>query len=469
MKVLVAGAGKLGAKTAQALVRENMDVTIIDKNENVIAALSERMDVLTVTANALDFSVYKELDISTYDLLIAATDSDEANTIVCTAAKKLGCKQTIARIRNPQYLAEIKFIKEALGITYVINPEYFTANSITKYLLKAYSKGVGDFAKGKVHMIDFAINTHHELTGRMISDLPLMENLVITAISRHGTIIIPDGSTVLETEDVVHIMGQSSDIEAFQRHFHDSVFTEKRPQKVMIIGGGRVGLYLTRNLIKENIEVTLVEQSMKRCEELIEHLGSGCLVIHGDGTDLKLLQEEGIEYMDAFVATTGMDEVNLLMASIAKQEGVGRAVAKVSRSNYEGMIDRLSLDAAFNPIYITASNILKAIRGGRAVSVTLLLGGEAEVTEVVLHPKAIVVGMRIMDLNLPKGIIIGVIIRDGEVIIPKGETVLMGEDGLVLFCLTENLPTLKKFFIYQQKVKEGGLINELRRIHKGDW
>ncbi len=468
MKVLVTGAGKLGSKLAAAMVRENMDVTVIDWNENVIKALNDRIDVLTVTANAIDFSVYRELEIETYDLLIAATDSDEVNTIVCTVAKKLGCKQTIARIRSPYYLSELDFIKKTLGITAVVNPELSTANSIAKYLMKTYDQWQGDYGKGRVHMVDFAIGQHEGFVGKTLAELPHMERLVMTAILRHGEILIPSGNTVLEEDDVVHLMGESDAIKEFHERYHYDIGTTKIPETVMIIGGGRVGVYLARRLIKENIEVTIIEKDAERCDELTDLLDNRALIIHGDGSDLSLLEEESIHEVDAFVAATGIDEVNLLMSSLAKQEGVPRAVAKVSRASYEGIIDRLSLDAAFNPVFITAANILKGIRGGRAVSVTLLLGGEAEVTEVVLHNKAPVVGKKIKDLRLPEGILIGTIIRDGHVIIPKGDTELKAEDSLVLFSLSKDLETLKNFFIYQ-KDKEGGLFHELRRLTTGDW
>jgi trk system potassium uptake protein TrkA len=229
----------------------------------------------------------------------------------------------------------------------------------------------------------------------------------------------------------------------------------------MILGGGNVGYYLAQRLERNKIQVTLVEQEKKRCQELSELLDN-VLIIHGDGTDIHLLEEENLSGMDAFIGVTGFDEENLLMALMAKQSGVRKSIAKISRSNYIKIIDRLKIDAAINPVYITASSILKYIRGGKVVSVSLLLGGNAEVTEIIIDKDLPCVGKKLIDLAMPKGMIIGAVVRDNDVIIPKGNTELMANDRIVVFCLSENLAGLKMFF----KPKKGGLFGELWNRNK---
>ncbi|HZH92992.1 MAG TPA: Trk system potassium transporter TrkA, partial [Tissierellaceae bacterium] len=279
-------------------------------------------------------------------------------------------------------------------------------------------------------------------------------------ISRDGDLIIPNGATEIQNGDIIHVIGKSDEIEKISRRLGEDYKT-KIIRSAMILGGGNVGYYLAQRLEMNKVQVTLVEQDKKRSQELSELLDN-VLIIHGDGTDIHLLEEENLRGMDAFIGVTGFDEENLLMALMAKQSGVRKSIAKISRSNYIKIIDRLKIDAAINPVYITASSILKYIRGGKVVSVSLLLGGNAEVTEIIIDKDLPCVGKRLIDLTMPKGMIIGAIVRDNDVIIPKGNTELMANDRIVVFCLSENLEGLKMFF----KPKKGGLFGELWNRNK---
>lgn len=461
MKVMVVGAGKLGYKLAESMALEDMDVTVVDHNQKTLDFVNENLDVLTVLANGIEINVLKELGIHHYKLLVATTNSDETNTLICSLAKKLGCETTIARIRNPHYMEQLDFIKDELGIDYIINPDLATAQAIEKYLLKNYNFYSGEFVSGKVQMIDFNIEHMEEFVGKRLMDLESFEGLLITAISRNGVIVIPNGSTELLANDTIYVIGKTTDIEKLNNRISKDII-RKEIERVMILGGSNIGYYLAQKLTKDNILVTLVEQNKERCQQLSEDLGD-ILIIHGDGTDIHLLEEEGISSMDAFVGVTGFDEENLLMALMAKQSGVPKTIAKISRQNYTKIIDRLGIDAALNPIYITASEVLKVIRGGKIVSVSLLLGGDGEVTEIIIGKDLPIVGKSLEELKLPKGIIIGVIVHDGEVIIPNGKTRIQANDRIVVFCLSENLPTLKMFF----KSQKGGILSELWNRTKG--
>ncbi|MBC8590971.1 Trk system potassium transporter TrkA [Wansuia hejianensis] len=456
MKVLIVGAGKLGYKLAEHMIWEDIDVTLMDTNPKILERINEHIDVLTIVANGIDIKALKEIDIEDYDLLVASTNRDETNTVICSLAKKLGCKQTIARIRNPEYMEQLDFIKEEMGIDHIINPDLATAQAIEKYLLKSYSFHSDEFASGKVQMLDFNIGHHIEFVEKRLMDLQGLDSLLISAISRDGNIIIPNGSTRLKENDTIHIIGKSEDINRFSIDYNFGR-KNKEVEKVMILGGSNIGYYLAKKLSKSKILVKLIEKDRERAQELSDILDD-ILVIHGDGTDINLLEEEMLNHMDAFVGATGFDEQNLLMALMAKQSGVSKSIAKISRQNYTKIIDRLGVDAALNPIYITASSILKIIRGGKVVSVSLLLGGDGEVTEIIVGEDSPFIEKPLAELSLPKGIIIGAIVRDGNVIIPKGDSIIMGNDRIVVFCATEDLPTLKKFF--SSKV-EGGILGEL--------
>ena len=251
------------------------------------------------------------------------------------------------------------------------------------------------------------------------------------------------------------------DIVALAKRFKMDI-RSKPIRKAMIMGGGKVGYYLTEILLREDIQVTIIENDYDRCKVLAESL-ENALVIHGDGTDINLLEEENLPEMDAFIGVTGLDEQNLLMSLSAKQYGVRKSIAKVSRTSYDKLIDKIDIDVAFNPIYIAASEILKYVRGGRIISVNLILGGQAEVTEVVVDRGLSDEGVKIMDLNLPRGIIIGAITREGDLFIPKGNTKIHLGDRLVIFSLRENVPELDAFL---QAIKEGNL-GELPSRRKG--
>jgi trk system potassium uptake protein TrkA len=459
MKAMIVGAGKLGYKLAELMDNEDIEVTLVDTNFKTLERINDHLDVLTVAANGIQIGTLKELDIQTYDLLIAATNSDETNTLICSLAKKLKCKKTIARIRNPEFTEQLDFVKNEMGIDHIINPDLTTAIEIERYLLKSYNFYSDDFAKGKVSMVDFHIGNMNNLVGKKIMDLECLEGLLITAISRNGELIIPNGSTKLLEDDIIHIIGKGKNINILGEKLKINM-DKKRTKRAMILGGGKIGYYLAQKLESSNVAVTIVEKDKERCEYLSERL-SHTLIIHGDGTDVNLLEEENLACQDAFIGVTGYDEQNLLMALVAKQMGVNKTIAKISRPNYINIIDKLDIDVALNPINITASDILRFIRGGKVVSVSLLLGGQGEVTEIIASKGFPIVGKPLSKLGLPKGIIIGAIVHNSEVIIPNGNTIIHPGDRIIVFSLTSDMASFKKMI----KPAKGGIFNELWSSH----
>ena len=462
MKAIIVGAGKLGQKLAEAMIQEDIDLTVIDSNAKVIERINEQLDCLTIVANGIEIAILKELGIRSYDMIIACTGSDETNTVISIMAKRLGCQKTIARIRNPEYKEQLDFVKNEMGIDYIINPDLSTAQVIEKYLLKSYSFHSGDFADGLVQMVDFNIGNADEFVGKRLMDLTDFKGMLVSAIFRDGDIIIPHGATELQSYDTIHVIGKTKDIQKLGNLLQEGDKI-KQVERVMILGGSNIGYYLAKRLAELNISTTIIEQDKNRCQELTEILDN-VLVIHGDGTDIHLLEEEALESMDAFVGTTGFDEENLLMALMAKQAGVKKTIAKISRPNYSKIIDKLDIDAAFNPVFISASEILKFIRGGKVVSVSLLLGGNGEVTEIIVGKGVPILGKPLEELKLPKGIIIGAIVNGKEVIIPDGKSIIHENDRIIVFCLTEDLPTLLSFI----KPAKGGVFSELWHRTKGN-
>ncbi len=302
----------------------------------------------------------------------------------------------------------------------------------------------------EVSLVNFNIKNLPDYVDMSISELKCIDDLLIVAISRNGDIIIPHGNTVLEENDTIYVFGQRKNIEVIAKNLKASV-DKKTVKKVMILGGGKIGYYLANSLTKKGINVKIIEADLNRCKELADRLDERALVIHGNGTDINLLEEEDLAEMDAFIGVTGFDEENLFMSLRAKQLNIDKVIAKISRQSYVHIIEKLGIDMAINPVNITASEILKFIRGGRVVSVSLLLDGQAEVTEIIASEKLSILGVPIKDLQLPRGIIIGSIVHDGEVIIPNGDSIIQTGDRIVVFSLLSEVPALETFF----HLKEG--------------
>ena len=460
MKALIVGAGKLGFRLAQQMLLSDIEVTIMDTNSKILERINNQLDVLTINANGVQIDILKNLNIQAYDLTIAVTSNDETNIVISSITKKMGCKKTIARIRNPEYIETLPLLKKELDIDHIVNPELSIAIEISRYLLKKYDFYTSDFVKGKVSMIDFNINNIPKFIGKRIFELENFENLLIAAISKNGNLVIPHGKTILEKNDIIYLIGTKEVIKKFIDKY--KIYkSHSHIEKVFILGGGKIGYYLADRLLKEGIQVKIVEQNKERCSYLSEKLDNA-LVIYGDGTDTNLLEEEDIELMDAFVGVTGFDEENLLMSLLAKKLGVKTVISKVSRINYVSIIEKLGVDIALNPIDITISNILKFIRGGKVISVSLLLGNQAEVLEIVASENLAIIGKSIEKIGLPKGVIIGAIGRKEQVIIPNGQSIIYPNDRLVIFCLSNEVYTLEPFFIGNR----GGLFDELSNFNK---
>ncbi|NLM38385.1 MAG: Trk system potassium transporter TrkA, partial [Firmicutes bacterium] len=288
-----------------------------------------------------------------------------------------------------------------------------------------------------------------------------INDMLITSINRNGEIIIPDGSSTILEHDIIYVIGKRDSINQLAKRYKASLPT-KYIRKVMVLGGGRIAYYLGKRLGEMGISVKIIEQDRERCDYLSEEL-SNVLIICGDGTDINLLKEEDLSSMDAFIGATGFDEENLLMTLMAKQVGVKKVIAKVSKPSYAKIIENLGVDIALSPIDITASEILRIVRGERFVSVSLLFGGQAEVNEIVADSCMPITGKRISEMGLPKGVIIGAIEHKGRVVVPNGSSVINEGDRFVVFCMTSKLSVLDTFFACHR----GGLFNELRNHSKG--
>lgn len=445
MKVAIVGAGKLGVQVAEALIIGDFDLTIIDSNEQVLDKLAQKMDVLTIAGNGAQVEVLKDAKIGGYDFLLASTDSDEANIIIASFAKHLGCKSVIARVREPEYMNQLEFIRDKMNIDYIVNPDLSITLEIYKYLVEKYTLSNGIFTTGQASLIEFKAIKMKSLIGKQVKEVgSIIPNMLIVAISRNGKVIIPHGETEIQENDAIYLIGEKNAILEMNKHVHEKgKYTNI--QKVMIIGGGKTGYYLAKKLADFGATVKLVEQNKERCHYLSTHLPN-VMVLHGDGTDQALLDEENFKEMDAVVTATGFDEENLLLAMTAKSAGIEDVISKVSRSSYKALIESIGVDMALNPLDITSSAILRYIQGSKRIISSTLIQGQAEIMEINARSGMALVDKTMMDLELPEGVIIAAIHRRNSLIIPNGKTKILAGDRVTIFSLLSDVPVLESMF-----------------------
>ena len=443
MKVAIVGAGKLGMKVAEALLGGDHSVTIIDTNEAWTEKINSLLDVMTVNANAKEVKVLKSIDISSYDFLITTTGDDEANIVIAAFAKKLGCSKVIARVRDPEHMQQISFIKDLMNIDYIVNPDLGITVEIYKYLAEKYTLSNGIFTSGDASLLEFYVSKRPELVGvsmRQISSY--LPNMLVVAISRFGKVIIPHGDTTIQDEDIVYVIGEKEPIQKLAEKVHEKgKYTDL--QKVMIIGGGKTGFYLAGMLSEFGAAVKIIEKSKDRCHYLSTHLDD-VMILHGDATDLDLLEEENLDGMDAVVTATGFDEDNLLLALTAKQHKVEDVIAKVSKTSYVEIISAMGIDMALNPLDITTNDIIRYVQSSRTVVSSQLIQGQAEIVEVIATSHMKIIDEPLKNLELPDTFLVAAIHRGDKLIIPTGDTIIREDDRVIIISLISDLKVTEK-------------------------
>ena len=360
MRIIIIGAGKLGNYLASTLVHENHNVSVIDIDETVLEKLNNRLDVSVFVGNGLNVETLLEADIKNTDIAISCMKNDEDNILASLFAKNLGAKNTITRVRNPEYIKSIHYMKNNLGITMVINPELLTARKIESAL--KYSGGIKSsyLSRGKVELLEFKLRSDSPLINTSLKDVQnkLKVNILIVAVERNGKVIVPNGDFIFLEEDNIIVTAKHNEITQMLKEMRTNYLKCKN---AMIIGGSKTAYYLAKNLTQDKIKVKIIENDLEKCQKLAEVLND-VLIIKGDGSDKNLLLEEGIENTDAFIASTGIDEENILLSLYAKTKTKGKIITKINRIAYEEVIGNLNLETIIYPKDITAEYILRFVR-----------------------------------------------------------------------------------------------------------
>ncbi len=446
MKIIVIGDGKIGRAIVEHSCQEGHEVTIIDKNSVIVDELVNQFDVMGICGNGASSETQKNAGVTNADIVIAATSSDETNILSCLVAKNLGADSTIARVRSYEYNDQINFLKNDLGITMIINPEKESAFEIMKIINFPEAIRVDTFAKGNVDLVELYIPENSPLIGQSLYSInqKYQVKLLICAVSRNDEVFIPTGSFILQAKDKIHVTASRGNVRLFLQKLG---LIETKIKSVMIIGGGKIAVYLGKELLKNHYQVKIIEKDYKRCEELSQLLPEAT-IINADGSDQEILEEEGINESDAIVCLTGMDEENIIISMYAYKQKIKKIITKVNKTSLVGLMETLSMVSIISPKEITASSILSYIRavnnfrGSNVITLYKLVNNQVEALEFKANEKSIVLNKCLKDLNLKSKVLIAGIIRDKEVIIPNGNDMIKLNDSVIVVSSNQFLDDL---------------------------
>ncbi len=436
MKIIILGAGQVGSSVAENLAVEANDITVVDMDGVRLRELQEKLDIKTIQGYASHPAVLERAGADDADLLLAVTNSDETNMVACQVAYSLFHTPTkIARVRERDYLSHRElFNQEAIPVDLRISPEQLIIDQVQRLVAFPGALQVLDFAAGKVQLVVVRAFHGGPLVGHELRDLKVhMPNIEtrVAAIFRQGTAIIPKGDTVIEVDDEVFFIAATEHIRAVLGELRR---TDRPVKRVILVGGGNVGLGLARAL-EGSHRVKLIERDPDRCRFLSEMLNK-TLVLEGDAADEELLLDENIEHTDVFCALTNDDEANILSGMLAKRLGVRKVMTVVNRPAYVDLVEGSSIDIAISPQLSTIGSLLAYVRRGDVVVVHSLRRGAAEAIEAVAHgdrASSSVVGRKVGEIRLPHGTTIGALVRGDDVIIVHHDTVVETDDHVILF------------------------------------
>lgn len=448
MNIIVIGIGKVGYTVAEQLAQEDHDVTIIDTNEDVINDTLQDIDVIGVIGNGAVSKTLVGAGIEDCDILIALTGSDELNILACLLAKKLGAKNTIARVRNLEYSNDLHIIKDTLGLSLAVNPEKEAAEEIQRILKFPTARNVTFFGRDQVDLLSFIVNKNCSLADKAIKDsFPKLKTQALAcAVERGNEVFIPTGDFVIKENDTIAVLTPTKTAPEF---FKQIGYKTNDIRNIMIIGGGKLAVYLANSLNNINVNTTIVEKDLETAKALSEKFPR-INIVHGDGTNRSLLLEEGLLDADAFVCLTGIDEENIVLSLFAKNTSPEiKTITKVNHTLFREVIKTLDIDSVVYPKFTTANTILTTVRAkqndderSEVTQLTRIINNKVEAIEFEVAEDCRLIGQTLTDLKIRENILIGSITRGNHVIIPKGSDTLQVGDTVVVVTTTERLSAL---------------------------
>ncbi|OGP49237.1 MAG: Trk system potassium transport protein TrkA [Deltaproteobacteria bacterium RBG_13_43_22] len=446
MRIIIVGAGEVGSHLSESLSVEGHEVVLIDRDSERLRRLEKKLDLLTIVGNGASAQILEQGGIAQTDLFIAVTNIDEVNLVASILSREYGVKHRVARVRNEEFLSPGSPLNERrLGLDLLINPDRVMAAEIMRLTDLSEAFEFIDFAGGQVVLLGYRIKEKNPICGLTLEDLREIRGIydfVIVSIVRANQAIIPRGQDIIEPGDSIYLVARHSEIPTLEYLLN---LTSKAPQRVFIIGGGRVGSLVAQQMESKRVDVRLVEKDPVRCHKLSETLGK-TIVLNLDGLESRDLLDEGIDRADLVISVTGDDDTNILTSLLAKHHGTAKCITRIDRPDFIPLLEKLGIDMALSPRLLAASTILKFVRRGSIVSVASLLGTDAEVLEMVVPDKARFRKRPIKELGFPHGANMGAVVRNGQVFIPTGDTVLEPGDDVVVFSLRDSVREVERFF-----------------------
>lgn len=446
MKIIIVGGGKVGLTLCEQLCAEGHDITLLDSNPEVIETAVNTFDIQGIVGSGTSYKAQIEAGIASADVLIAVTDSDETSLLSCLIAKKAGNCKTIARVRDPEYYSEIRFIQEELGLAMAINPDIAVANEIERLVQIPSALEVDTFAKGRVTIIRTQIPENSPLDNTAIYELhsKISDKMLVCIVEHGDEIIIPKGTNILHAGDYISVILPLYETMPILK----KIGIEAKPVKsVMIAGGGKISYYLAEKLLHAKQTVKIIEKDSARCQELSINLPKA-MILCGDASDEELLEEEGIGEVDAFISLTNFDEGNVLMSLYANEASKAKIITKISRISFEKILANLPIGTTVFSKYITAEKIIRYVRAmsnsehlDEILTLYKMLGGKAEALELRVKKSENAgkyTGIPIMNLKIRKDVILGCITRRGKMIVPNGNDTLEVGDTVVVVTTSAN-------------------------------
>jgi trk system potassium uptake protein TrkA len=446
MKIIIAGAGDVGFHLAQLLSIENQDIILIDSNQDVLDYAGGHLDLLTLKGDATSFDVLSKANVENADLFLAVTTLENSNLISCILAKKLGAKQTIARVNNPEYLLPAnKEVFEKLGVDLLISPRQLAVEEIYRLVKQCSFTDVFDFEDGKISVTGVTLDEKSPLNGLRLSDFPHFAkdlDIRVLVILRSFETIIPNGDTVFQKNDHVYFISKKEKIKILQQLIGKK---DKAIKNIAILGGNAQG-FLAASILEKEYRVTIFEKDKNRCKELNELLNN-TLVIKAEYSDFEALKEDGLGKSDVFLALTDNSETNIIACLTAKNFGVYKTIAQVESKIYTHMSQDIGVDTLINKKLIAANNIFRFVRKGSVKAITSLHGVDAEIIEFSLDKDIKLLNKPLKSINFPKNAFIAGVIRDEDSFLPNGDFILVKGDKVIVFTLSEAIPELELLFL----------------------
>lgn len=437
MKIIIVGGGKIGETLIESLEAESHDITFIDRDQKIIEEISNIYDVMCVCGNAVDNDTLNEAQVSKAELLIAVTDSDEINMLICFIAKKMGAAHTVARVRNPEFNDKrMAQVKQYLDISLTINPELLAASEIFNILKLPAALNIETFSRRNFSMIELLLKEGSHLDGMSLIELRKKYNLnfLISVVKRGEEVYIPDGNFVLKCGDHICLTANFTEIQKLLKVLG---IAKKQSKSVMILGATTTSYYLAKMLLRAGSEVTIIDKDIDRCNQFAEEL-PGAVIINGNGAEQEVLLEEGIRSVDAFVSLTGIDEENILISFFAQSQNVSRVVAKVNRSELANMAEKLGLDSivsqkkAVSNVITRYARALQNTLGSNVETMYKLMDGAVEALEFNVQPDFKGQHIPLKEMKLKKDVLIAGIIRKRKAFVPTGDDEIIAGDKIVV-------------------------------------